>query len=81
MLAASPSAPRAIRAAGSQKRHWSATAGPTRGDGADRDFHAGATSKLHAERFADTGRAEAWAILLDEGTYLASVSTFCRLLR
>ena len=36
---------------------------------------------LHSERFADTAPAEAWAILLDEGTYLGSVSTFYRLLR
>jgi putative transposase len=36
---------------------------------------------LHSERFADTAPAEAWAILLDEGLYLASVSTFYRLLR
>jgi putative transposase len=36
---------------------------------------------LHAERFADLAPAEVWAILLDEGTYLGSLSTFCRLLR
>ncbi len=36
---------------------------------------------LHSGRFADTAPAEAWAILLDEGTYLGSVSTFYRLLR
>jgi putative transposase len=36
---------------------------------------------LHSERFADTAPAEAWAILLNEGTYLASVSTFYRVLR
>ena len=36
---------------------------------------------LHAERFADLAPAEVWAILLDEGTYLGSVSTFYRLLR
>jgi putative transposase len=36
---------------------------------------------LHAERFADTAPAEVWATLLDEGTYLGSLSTFCRLLR
>ena len=34
-----------------------------------------------AERFADLAPAEVWAILLDEGTYLGSVSTFYRLLR
>jgi putative transposase len=36
---------------------------------------------LHSERFADTAPAEAWATLLDEGTYLGSVSTFYRVLR
>ncbi|HEY2125770.1 MAG TPA: IS3 family transposase, partial [Streptosporangiaceae bacterium] len=36
---------------------------------------------LHSERFADTAPAEAWAALLDEGTYLGSVSTFYRVLR
>ena len=36
---------------------------------------------LHAGRFADIAPAEAWAILLDEGIYLASVSTFYRVLR
>jgi putative transposase len=36
---------------------------------------------LHSERFADAAPAEAWATLLDEGTYLASVSTFYRVLR
>jgi len=36
---------------------------------------------LHSERFADTAPAEAWATLLDEGTYLGSVSTYYRVLR
>jgi len=36
---------------------------------------------LHHQRFADTAPAEVWATLLDEGTYLGSVSTFYRLLR
>jgi putative transposase len=36
---------------------------------------------LHSERFADTAPAEVWATLLDEGTYLGSVSTYYRLLR
>jgi putative transposase len=34
---------------------------------------------LHSNRFADL--AEVWAILLDEGIYLGSESTFYRLLR
>jgi len=36
---------------------------------------------LHSPRFADLAPAEAWATLLDEGTYLGSVSTFYRILR
>jgi putative transposase len=36
---------------------------------------------LHAERFVDLAPASVWATLLDEGTYLASVSTMYRLLR
>ena len=36
---------------------------------------------LHSDRFAGTSPAEAWATLLDEGTYLGSQSTFYRLLR
>ncbi|MFG6191655.1 hypothetical protein [Nonomuraea sp. JJY05] len=33
------------------------------------------------ERFADAAPATAYFTLLDEGTYLASVSTVCRILR
>lgn len=36
---------------------------------------------LHSGRFADTAPAEVWATLLDEGTYLGSVSTYYRMLR
>jgi putative transposase len=36
---------------------------------------------LNAERFADKSPAQAWAVLLDEGTYLASISTMYRVLR
>ena len=36
---------------------------------------------LHSERFVDMAPAEIHAILLDEGTYLCSVSTMYRLLR
>jgi putative transposase len=36
---------------------------------------------LHSARFADLAPAEVWATLLDEGTYLGSVSTFYRVLR
>jgi putative transposase len=36
---------------------------------------------LHSERFADLAPGEVWAILLDEGVYLGSQSTFYRLLR
>ncbi len=36
---------------------------------------------LNAERFCDKAPAQVWATLLDEGAYLASVSTMYRLLR
>jgi putative transposase len=36
---------------------------------------------LHGDRFADLAPAQVWAILLDEGVYLGSQSTFYRLLR
>ena len=36
---------------------------------------------LNAARFADKSPAQAWAVLLDEGVYLASISTMYRVLR
>jgi putative transposase len=36
---------------------------------------------LNSERFCDRAPAQVWATLLDEGTYLASISTMYRLLR
>jgi putative transposase len=36
---------------------------------------------LNSERFCDQAPAQVWATLLDEGTYLASISTMYRLLR
>ena len=36
---------------------------------------------LYSPRFVDLAPAEVWATLLDEGTYLGSISTFYRLLR
>lgn len=36
---------------------------------------------LDSERFCDQAPAQVWATLLDEGTYLASISTMYRLLR
>jgi putative transposase len=36
---------------------------------------------LHSPRFCDVAPAEVWATLLDEGVYLASVSTMYRVLR
>src|SRR5205823_4957034 len=40
----------------------------------------GVLAQLHAERFADVAPAEVYAILLDEGVYLASERTMYRLL-
>jgi putative transposase len=37
--------------------------------------------QLHSPRFVDSGPAEVWATLLDEGVYLGSISTFYRVLR
>ena len=36
---------------------------------------------LNSERFADKSPAQIWAIMLDEGIYLASVSSMYRVLR
>lgn len=41
----------------------------------------GIVEVLNNERFCDQAPAQIWAILLDEGTYLASISTMYRLLR
>src|SRR3954447_9973698 len=38
-------------------------------------------AELHSDRFVDVSPTEVWAILLDEGRYLGSASTFYRLLR
>lgn len=38
-------------------------------------------AELHSDRFVDVSPTEVWAILLDEGRYLGSISTFYRLLR
>lgn len=40
-----------------------------------------AVEVLNSDRFADKSPAQVWAVLLDEGIYLASVSTLYRLLR
>jgi putative transposase len=41
----------------------------------------GIIATLNSERFCDQAPAQIWATLLDEGTYLASISTMYRLLR
>jgi len=45
------------------------------------DERANVLTVLHSERFADRAPATIHAVLLDEGTYLCSVSTMYRLLR
>lgn len=45
------------------------------------DERAAVLAVLNDSRFADKSPAQVWAILLDEGTYLASVSTMYRVLR
>jgi len=42
---------------------------------------AGIVAVLDSERFCDKAPAQVWAMLLDEGTYLCSISTMYRLLR
>ncbi len=42
---------------------------------------AGIVAVLDSGRFADKSPAQVWAVLLDEGCYLGSVSTFYRVLR
>lgn len=38
-------------------------------------------TELHSDRFVDLSPTQTWAVLLDEGRYLGSISTFYRLLR
>ena len=38
-------------------------------------------STLNSDRFADKSPSQTWAVLIDEGCYLASISTFYRILR
>jgi putative transposase len=73
----------------SRATHYRHCAGPRLGPPAPRPTPANALSEkerdavlecLHG-RFVDAAPAQAWAILLDEGTYLASESTMYRLLR
>jgi putative transposase len=46
-----------------------------------REEHDALLSVLNSDRFADKSPAQVWAILLDEGIYLASVSSMYRVLR
>jgi putative transposase len=70
--------------------HYRHRAGPKLGPPAPRPRSARALAPaeqteiieaLNCERFCDKAPAQVWATLLDEGTYLASVSTMYRLLR
>jgi putative transposase len=47
----------------------------------DEAERAAVLATLHSERFMDMAPAEVYATLLDEGSYLASVSTMYRILR
>ncbi|MCU1490656.1 MAG: transposase [Acidimicrobiaceae bacterium] len=73
----------------SRATHYRHRRGPRLGPPAPRSTPPNALSQperdavleaLHG-RFVDAAPAQAWAILLDEGTYLASESTYYRLLR
>jgi putative transposase len=54
---------------------------PTPPNALTEDERAAVLDVLHGERFVDRAPAQAWATLLDEGSYLASESTMYRLLR
>ena len=54
---------------------------PTPPNALSADERAAVLGILHSERFVDRAPVQAWATLLDEGTYLASASTMYRLLR
>ena len=73
----------------SRASHYRAKKPPLYGPPAPRHSHRALSpreadaivSTLNEERFCDKAPAQVWATLLDEGTYLASVSTMYRLLR
>jgi putative transposase len=54
---------------------------PTPPNALSTDERATVREVLHSDRFVDRAPAQAWATLLDEGTYLASESTMYRILR
>jgi putative transposase len=69
--------------------HYRRRRGPILGPPAPRRSHRALSAAeadavvetLNEERFCDQAPAQVWATLLDEGTYLASISTMYRLLR
>jgi putative transposase len=74
----------------SRATHYRHRRGPVHGPPAPRprsrhalsdDETADVLTALNDERFCDKAPAQIWATLLDEGTYLASVSTMYRVLR
>jgi putative transposase len=73
----------------SRATHYRAKRSPVYGPPAPRHSHRAlapaqaeaVVATLNEERFCDKAPAQVWATLLDEGTYLASVSTMYRLLR
>jgi putative transposase len=74
----------------SKATHYRALAGPVHGPRAPRGAPSNALSDeeraeiiavLRSPRYADMAVAQVWAMLLDDGTYLASQSTMHRVLR
>ena len=55
--------------------------GPATAAGVSEEERQGVLEMLHSKRFADVAPPEVYAALLDEGVYLASVSTMYRAVR
>ena len=67
--------------ASARRRRPAAPAAAGAAERADRGRAGQVLAVLNSDRFADKSVAQTWATLLDEGTYLCSMSTMHRLLR
>lgn len=64
-----------------QNREWEVSQRGRQPSALSEEERAAVLAALNDARFADKSPAQVWAIMLDEGTYLASVSTMYRVLR